>query len=282
MPATTRRSGPGYWIVLAVIGLIGGLLSGAFGVGGGIVMVPLLMTIVGIDQRRAGAISLVAIIPTALLGSGTYFLNDEIDLVGGGIIASGAVVGAIIGAVLLRSIPLVWLRWMFIVLLLVVAVRMALLEPVRGDQFDLTPLVFFGYVALGLVMGIASGLFGIGGGVIAVPVLVAIFGISDLVAKGTSLFALLPTGIVGTIANFRAGLVDLRAGVVVGLAAVLASVPGVALALLMTPRVSSMLFAALLALAAIQLAVRALRPRRAPGGQDETPPGAPEPDAPKE
>nr|WP_255351535.1 sulfite exporter TauE/SafE family protein [Cryobacterium sp. MLB-32] len=143
---------------------------------------------------------------------------------------------------------------------------MVLLEPVRGDQLELSPLVFFGYIALGLIMGIASGLFGIGGGVIAVPALVAIFGISDLVAKGTSLLVLIPTGVVGTIANLRGGLVDLRAGAVVGVAAVAASIPGVALALIMTPRVSSILFAALLVVAAAQLAVKALRAQHKAAG----------------
>jgi len=262
MAVTTARRGARYWITLSIIGVVGGLLSGAFGVGGGIIMVPLLISFVHMDQRRAGATSLVAIVPTALVGSITYFVNDEIDLVAAGIIAAGAVVGAVIGAVLLRRIPLVWLRWMFIVLMLLVAARMVLLEPVRGGPLELSPMVFFGYIALGLIMGIASGLFGIGGGVIAVPALVAIFGISDLVAKGTSLLVLIPTGVVGTIANLRGGLVDLRAGVVVGIAAVAASVPGVALALLMTPRVSSILFAALLLAAALQLAVKALRAQR--------------------
>ncbi|MDH6237980.1 sulfite exporter TauE/SafE family protein [Cryobacterium sp. CG_9.6] len=256
------RRGARYWIALAIIGVIGGLLSGAFGVGGGIIMVPLLITFVHMDQRRAGATSLVAIIPTALVGSLTYYYNDQIDLAAAGIIAAGAVVGAVIGSMLLRRIPLVWLRWMFIVLMLLVAVRMVLLVPERGAEVDLSVPVIFGYIALGLIMGIASGLFGIGGGVIAVPALVAIFGVSDLIAKGTSLLVLIPTGIVGTIANLRGHVVDLRAGVVVGIAAVAASVPGVQLALLMSPRVSSILFAALLLVAALQLSVKAVKAQR--------------------
>ncbi|TDW29654.1 sulfite exporter TauE/SafE family protein [Cryobacterium psychrophilum] len=266
--ATSPRKGAHYWITLAIIGLIGGLLSGAFGVGGGIIMVPLLITFVHMDQRRAGATSLVAIIPTALVGSLAYLANDQIDLVASGIIAAGAVIGAVIGSMLLRRIPLVWLRWMFILLMLLVAVRMVLLVPERDGAVDLSVPVVLGYVALGLIMGIASGLFGIGGGVIAVPALVAIFGASDLIAKGTSLLVLIPTGIVGTVANLRGHLVDLRAGVVVGVAAVAASVPGVALALLMTPRVSSILFAVLLVVAALQLTVKAVRVQR----KDRTPP----------
>ncbi|PRY65902.1 hypothetical protein B0I08_10950 [Glaciihabitans tibetensis] len=256
------RPGTRYWIALALIGIIGGLLSGMFGIGGGIIMVPLLISLAGMDQRHASATSLVAIIPTAIVGSITYLVNGQIDLLAGLIIAVGAVVGAIIGSALLKRIPLVWLRWMFIVLILAVAARMLLIVPVRGEQLELDALLGLGYLALGLVMGIASGLFGIGGGIIAVPSLIAIFGMSDLIAKGTSLLVMIPTGITGTINNVRNGLVDVRAGLVVGIAATIAAVPGVALALLLTPRLSAILFAALLLVAAIQLTIKAIRAQR--------------------
>ena len=254
--------GTRYWLVLALIGVIGGVLSGAFGIGGGIVMVPLLVSLARLDQRTAAATSLVAIVPTAVVGSVTYFVNHEIDLAAGGLVSVGAVAGALIGTRLLRRIPLTWLRWMFIALIVVVAARMLLVAPERGESVELTVWVGVGYVALGLLMGVASGLFGIGGGVIAVPALVAVFGASDLVAKGTSLLVMFPTALVGTISNARARIVDVRAGLVVGVAATLASVPGVALALIMPPRLSGILFAALLLAAAAQLTVRALRSPR--------------------
>jgi uncharacterized membrane protein YfcA len=148
---------------------------------------------------------------------------------------------------------------MFIVLLLLVAARLLLVVPERGDPLDLSLGVALGYVALGLVMGIASGLFGIGGGVIAVPALVAIFGISDLIAKGTSLLVMIPTSVVGTISHSRARAVDVRAGLVVGVTATLASVPGALLALALPPRLSAILFAVLLLIVAAQLIVRAVR-----------------------
>jgi uncharacterized membrane protein YfcA len=255
-------AGRRYWIALAGIGLVGGLLSGVFGVGGGIVMVPLLIALAGMDQRRAATTSLAAIVPTSIAGSLGYLAAGHIDLVAGTIIAAGAVVGSVIGAKLLRRIPLFWLRWMFITLLLVVALRMVLVEPERGETLDLDALVVLGYLALGLVMGVASGLFGIGGGVIAVPALVAVFGVSDLIAKGTSLLVLVPTSIVGTLTNLRAHAVDLRAGLVVGLAATVAAIPGVALAVLIPPRLSSILFAALLLIAVAQLTVTAVRAHR--------------------
>ncbi|ASD23095.1 sulfite exporter TauE/SafE family protein [Cryobacterium zongtaii] len=258
-----RPTGAWYWSALVLTGVIGGLLSGLFGVGGGIVMVPLLISLVRMDQRRAATTSLAAIVPTSIVGSLTYLANGHIDLIAGAIIAAGAVVGALIGSNLLQRIPLFWLRWLFIALLIVVAARMLVVEPERGAALELSWVVVLGYLALGLTMGIASGLFGIGGGVIAVPALVAVFGVSDLIAKGTSLLVLVPTSLVGTIANLRAGLVDLPAGLVVGAAATVAAVPGVALAVLIPPRLSSILFAVLLILAAGQLTVKALRTKRA-------------------
>jgi len=260
--AAASPKGAWYWLALILTGLIGGLLSGVFGVGGGIVMVPLLISLVHMNQRQAATTSLAAIVPTSIVGSITYLANGHIDLVAGVIIAGGAVVGSIIGSNLLQRIPLFWLRWLFIALLVVVAARMVVVEPERGAALELSVLVVLGYLALGLAMGVASGLFGIGGGVIAVPALVAVFGVSDLIAKGTSLLVLVPTSIVGTIANLRAKLVDLRAGLVVGVTATVAAVPGVALALLIPPRLSSILFAVLLILAAAQLTVKALRTPR--------------------
>ena len=250
-------------LVLALIGVAGGLLSGMFGVGGGIILVPLLMAFAGLDQRRAAATSLLAILPTAISGSVTYALHGEIDYVAAGIVAVGAIGGAFIGTALLRRIPIVWLRWMFIALLVVVAARMLFLEPERGEPLPLSVPLVFAYLALGLVMGIASGLFGIGGGVIAVPALVALFGISDLIAKGTSLLVMIPTSVVGTISNSRSGLVQVRTGLIVGVAAAASSVLGSFIALALPPRLSSILFAVLLILVSVQLTVKAIRARKA-------------------
>ena len=248
------------WVRLALVGAAGGLLSGAFGVGGGILMVPLLITFARMDQRRASATSLAAIVPAAIAGSLTYFANGEIDLLAALFVAIGGIVGSWIGSWLLRRLSLGWLRWMFIALLIAVAVRMVLVVPVRGDRLlELEVLPILGMIALGIVIGIASGLFGIGGGVIMVPAFIALFGMSDLVAKGTSLAVMIPTAISGTVANTRAGLVDLKVALIVGLAATVASFGGVAIAFLLPPEWSAWLFAALLVVAAVQLTVRAVR-----------------------
>jgi uncharacterized membrane protein YfcA len=246
-------------MLFIAIGAVGGLLSGVFGVGGGIVLVPLLVTLAGFDQRRAAATSLLAIVPTALAGSITYIVQGQIDWIAAAAMTVGAVVGSVAGSRLLARIPLTWLRWLFIALLVVVAVRMAFVVPERGEPLAFSLPVLVAYLAIGLVMGLASGLFGIGGGVIAVPALVGILGVSDLIAKGISLLVMAPTSLAGTITNTRNGYVDWRAGAIVGVSAAAAGIGGALLAFAIPPRLSSVLFAILLVAIAVQLAVRAIR-----------------------
>lgn len=251
-------------LALLLVGILGGILSGMFGVGGGIIMVPLLMLLAGMDQRSASATSLAAIVPTAVVGAVTYGVAGHVDLVAGIAISAGGIAGSLIGTRLLRTLPIGWLRWLFVALLVIVAVRLFLEVPARGAGIEYTWYSVLGLVVLGLVMGVASGLFGIGGGVIVVPVLVAVFGASDLLAKGTSLLAIIPSAMTGSVANVRHRLVSWHDGLLVGIPAALASFGGSALAFLLSPQASTILFAILILAAAAQMVVRAVRRQRIP------------------
>lgn len=233
-----------------------------FGVGGGIIMVPLLMLMARMDQRRASATSVVAIVPSAVVGTVGYGLQGEIDWLAGALIAVGAVVGAPIGAKLLRMLPMVWLRWLFIAFLALVAVRMLLVETSRDGSFDLEVWSVVALIVLGFVMGIASGLFGVGGGIIAVPALIALFGFGDLIAKGTSLLAMIPTALSGSIAHVRNRMVSVQEGLIVGIAASFASFGGVALAFIIPAAIAGRLFGLLLVVIVVLLSVRAIKAQR--------------------
>jgi uncharacterized membrane protein YfcA len=111
-------------------------------------------------------------------------------------------------------------------------------------------------VALGLVAGVVAGIFGVGGGILFVPALVAL-GLSHHDATGTSLLAILPTVAVGTWRQSRYGNVRWRAGVVVGVAAAGAAQGGVALAEALADRTLRRLFAGLLVVVGAQIAWRA-------------------------
>lgn len=249
------------WGRLVLVGLVGGLLSGMFGVGGGIVMVPLLVTVARMDQRRAAATSLAAILPTAVVGATQYLVRGEADLAVAAVVAVAAVGGSWLGTWLLRRLPVAVLRWGFVALLVVVAVRMATTVASRGVEVDWDAGTVGALLGVGAVMGVTAGLFGVGGGIVLVPALVLLLGMSDLLAKGTSLLAMVPAALTGSLANRRSRLLDLRVAAVLGLVAAAASVLGVQLAFWVPAEVAGPLFAVLVVVAAVQLAVRAWRAR---------------------
>lgn len=109
---------------LLVIGTVGGLLSGLLGVGGGIVMVPLLVLWAGYAQRNAHAISLGAIIPISIAGVVTYGVAGEVRVSYAIALAVGAVAGARLGAGLLTRLDERALKLAFGVFLAAVAVFM--------------------------------------------------------------------------------------------------------------------------------------------------------------
>lgn len=247
---------------LALIGVIAGFFSGLFGVGGGIVIVPLLVMMLGFGQRLASGTSLTAILPTAVAGSIGYLLRGEVDWIAAACLAGGAIVGSLLGAWLMHIIPQGVLRWLFIIMQLGMAIRLAFLIPERGITLDYDLVGVLAMAGLGLFTGILSGLLGVGGGVIVVPGMMILFGMGDLVAKGTSLLMMIPTSITGTLANLRRGNTQVRSAVIIGALAVPASFGGVAVAAAVPPQMGSILFAALLLFTSAQLAYRAIKARR--------------------
>ncbi|SDQ25360.1 sulfite exporter TauE/SafE family protein [Microbacterium sp. cf332] len=257
-PRTAR-----FYLACAGVGLGAGLLSGLFGVGGGTVIVPLLVLLLGFDQRLAAGTSLAAIVPTASVGVVSYALTGSVAWIPAIILAAGAVIGAQIGSWLLAKISQNALRWGFIAFLVAVIVMLFIVVPSRDAVLELTWPVGIGLAGLGLFTGVMAGLLGVGGGVIVVPALMFLFGTSDLVAKGTSLLMMIPTAISGTIGNTRRRNVDLLAALVVGLAACTTTAVGAWIATLLNPLTSNILFAAFLTFIASQMAVRAVRAHRA-------------------
>jgi uncharacterized protein len=113
-------------------------------------------------------------------------------------------------------------------------------------------------VALGLVAGVLAGMFGVGGGILFVPTLVAL-GLNQHDATGTSLLAIIPTALVGTWRQARYGNVQWRGALVIGGAAAAAAQGGVVVAEALSGATLRKLFAALLVVVAVQIAWRARR-----------------------
>jgi len=252
-------SKPG-WLALLGVGLVGGLFAGVFGVGGGLIMVPLLLWWTRMEQKRAHATSLLAITPAAIDGAVSYGVGGVFEWEIALLVALGAVVGAQVGAWLLRKTKVALLRWGFIAFVVFSATGLLLQVPSRPTELTITITIGILLFLLGVAMGISAGLFGIGGGVIVIPVLVLFFGQSDLLAKGVSLLAMAPGSISGSISHMRHKTAALRDGLWVALGAVLTAPLGAYVAFALSPRIAAFLFAALLFFIASTLIIKALRP----------------------
>jgi len=112
---------------------------------------------------------------------------------------------------------------------------------------------------LGLAAGVLAGLFGVGGGIVFVPVLALGLGLTQLHAEASSLLAILPTAIVGTWRQARYGNVDVRAALVVGIVSILGVQGGVLIAEALPEHALRRLFGALLLATAGQIVWRARR-----------------------
>ena len=120
-------------------------------------------------------------------------------------------------------------------------------------------------VSLGVAAGLLAGFFGVGGGILFVPTLVAL-GLSQLDAEATSLLAILPTAVAGTWRQRRYGNVSWRAALALGLASIAGAAVGVEVATSLPEDTLRRLFAVLLLGVAAQLAWRARRPAPYPSG----------------
>lgn len=115
-------------IIGAGIGLVAGLASGYVGVGGGFIMVPLMLSLIGIPMKKASGTSLVAVMILAVPGVIEQGLLGNIDYLAGIMVAIGSIPGAVIGARLVRKVPERILRFIFGGFLIVAAILLVLNE----------------------------------------------------------------------------------------------------------------------------------------------------------
>ena len=114
-------------------------------------------------------------------------------------------------------------------------------------------------IVIGALGGVLAGLFGVGGGILFVPTLVLVLGLTQLHAEASSLLAILPTAVVGTWRQRRYGNVDVRAAALIGVAAIIGVQGGVIVAESLSDGTLRRLFGVLLLLTAAHLVWRLRR-----------------------
>lgn len=231
-----------------VIGLLTGLLSGTFGVGGGIVCTPMLRLIMHLDAHMAIGTTLALIVPTSVAGAVNYVKEKLVDLNTVKLLVLPAIIGTLIGAALTLQVQGRTLMLLFAALITLAAVDLLSgfsnklkqqaaskdeLKKTDLDQADAISkkLSWLNVFPVGLLTGLLAGFFGVGGGFILIPILLAVYGMSAKSAFGTSLLVVACLSVPGTIAHSISHHVQFLLVLVMVLGAVPGSMIGSRLAL---------------------------------------------------
>lgn len=107
-----------------IIGFIGGFITGLFASGGGMILVPCFMYFLDMNDRQSRATALFCILPWVIISGFFYYKNDFINWNTGLLCALGGIIGGIIGAKLLKKIPVKYLQLLFIIFLAYASIKL--------------------------------------------------------------------------------------------------------------------------------------------------------------
>lgn len=197
-----------------ILGIAVGILSGLFGIGGGIAMVPSLIVFFGMDILDANATSLAAmLLPVGILGVISYYKAGLVKIKESLWIALGLFLGSFVGGEFAVNINENLLTKLYAGILLYISLsyfdifsyfrKKKHLKPVKEINVQRP---FWIYILVGVGAGIFAGLFGKGGGIVIIPLLISIFHYDPKAAAATSLAALqLPVGLPSVIIYANSG-----------------------------------------------------------------------------
>ncbi len=221
------------FIELILVGIFIGTMSGFFGIGGGMILVPVLL-VLGFDIKAAIGISIVQMVFSSIFGS---YLNHKKGslIIGEGIfVGLGGFLGGYIGGYVTESIPDAVLQFTFFGLLLFALFRLFYSKNHEDDSQTKTlnkGLLF----TLGVIIGVFSITLGIGGSIILTPVLVGLLHYPLKKAVSAGLFFVAFSSVSGMISRLSHGTIDFHNGLIVAVA----SLVGVALGIWLKDHVTS-------------------------------------------
>ncbi len=213
-------------MTLILLGILTGLMSGFFGVGGGTVLVPLLL-LYGFEMKSAVAISIMQMIFSSIYGS---FLNSRKNkeiLKDGVTIGIGGFLGGSLSGFIVPNVPGIYLKYLFIIVIIFSIYRIAAtsLEAPTGTRRRNK----FILIVIGFIIGVIAMSIGIGGSIILAPILVGymLYNLKDAASLG--LFFVIFSSIAGFISLSLTGNMHFGEGAIVGIASLLGVYIGIKL-----------------------------------------------------
>jgi uncharacterized protein len=222
-------------IFVPILGLLIGILASLTGIGGGSIIVPILSLLYAFTPASAVGTSLAAIVFIAVPATITYWRQKRILFKTGVIVSLATAPGAVIGAYLTEVVSAAVLGIAFSVFLIIVAIKILTefrsnqkrkqvdVEIQRSENYLFTykrSRIYLAF-ALGFVSGIISGLLGVGGGLVLVPLLMFVLELDIHVAVATTMFTMIFTALAGGAQHFVLGNVNFEFALMLGVGSVI-------------------------------------------------------------
>ncbi|VXB08149.1 sulfite exporter TauE/SafE family protein [Aeromicrobium sp. 9AM] len=260
------------------VGAIGGLIGGLFGGGSGVFYVPTLEGLTTLQRPSLHGTATAA--NTAVVGVGALtfaLVGGHLDWNAGLGMLAGGTFGGLFGAALILKVSHSLLRWLFVTVLLLSVAKFVLatagIDPLDGGALVPAGAVHsWAYIAplsviCGVLIGAWSSAIGLGGGLLAVPVMMVLFGCDLHTAVGTSLLMFFPNSIVGWIMHARQGTAARRLSLTLILGAAPGAAVGAVLALVLSAHALSAAYAAFCLFVALRELVRMSTLHRRPNSK---------------
>jgi uncharacterized membrane protein YfcA len=235
-------------LVLVVVGFLAGLLGGLIGTGGCSVMLPLIHFWMGYPASVAVGTTLFAVIFTAISGGYGHLVRRNLDVRAVAWLGGAGIVGVILGSWLFTMLT-AHAKLLGLILGLIFlwpAIRM-IWEGVRQRKMPqregkTIPGPTWGWALFGFIVGIATGVAGLGGGYALVPGLIYLFGAPVYLTMGSSLATMIPLAVVGGGIKLAQGFVDLGAGLLLAAGTVVGAQVGAAIIKRFRPATLKLIF----------------------------------------
>jgi len=210
---------------LGIVGILVGAISGFFGVGGGMLLTPILFTM-GFDFKSAIGISIVQMVFSSVYGSYLNYKKGSLIVSEGLYIGFGGFIGGFIGGTMTSSIPDTVLQYMFLSMLIFALLRLLFSRANSDDSETSTPNRWL-LLAIGIAIGIVAILLGVGGSILLLPILVGFLHYPIKKAVSAGLFFVVFSSIAGLASRLSTGTIDMHNGLIVAVAALAGVVIGI-------------------------------------------------------
>jgi uncharacterized membrane protein YfcA len=239
-----------------VLGALFGGFGGLFGIGGGLIAIPVLGLIAGMDQQVAQGTALVMIVPNVMLGFWKNRQRVAVDMRMAATLAVSGVVFTYVAARVATGLDSGELRLAFAAFMVIMAIYLACrLAGGIGTGVSRSPLPWGWSSLVGAAGGLLSGMFGVGGATIAPPALTTFFGVNQMAAQGLALALIAPGTVIALLTYAHAGEVNWRMGIPLAIGGLTAVSAGVKAAHSLPENGLRLLFCGLLVVTAALLLV---------------------------